>query len=166
VSVSLYTMSAEWQRLVDLADQAGTPEDAAMFEEAMRVLSGDITDKCDRIGAVLATMDAEMEALQHEEQRLRARREAIDSNKSRLKVYAQECMEAANMTKCKGPRFTLIVSPNPEKVIIDDEAKILSDPRFVRYTESVAKSELSAVLKRGEAVPGAHLERGKSLRVR
>lgn len=164
MTVSLYSLSEEYQRLIELAENAGTPDDEAMYQEAMRALQGTIVEKCDRCGAVMATLDAEMEALKHEEERLKARREAIDHNRERLKEYVQRCMEDAQISKAKGERFTLMIQDNPPKVVIDDEAKI--DALYWRMKQEVAKDQLLAALKAGTSVEGAHLERKRSLRVR
>jgi len=164
--LALYALSQQYQEVLAACDQAGDPDSEKAFTDTLASLAEDIYAKLDNCAAVVKTMEAEMDALQNEEQRLRARREAIDSNKERLKAYMQDQMEACKIEKSRGARFTVLVQSNPAKVVIDDEAKILGDPRFVRYSESVAKDMLAQALKAGEAVAGAHLERGRSLRVR
>lgn len=164
--LSLYELGSEYQRLLDLMEQAGTPEDEAMFQEALRALTGDIVEKCDRCGAVMATMDATCDAIKNEEERLRARRAAIESNRSRLAENVKRLMEEANVSKAKGPRFSLLLVDNPGKVVVDDEALFAADARFWRQKTELARDVLAAALKGGEVVPGARLERSKSLRVR
>lgn len=164
MSVSLYAMTEDYQRLIDLAEHAGTPEEEAMYQEALRSLSGTIDEKCDRCAAVMATLQAEADALQNEEQRLHARRAAIESNRDRLRSYVQECMETVNVSKVKGPRFTLIIQANTPKVVVDEESKLGLE--YWKNTPSIDKAKIAQDLKAGREVAGAHLETGRSLRIR
>ena len=164
MSVSLYELSHDYQRLIDLAEHAGTPEEEEMYREAMRDLSGTIDEKCDRCAAVMATLQAEADALEHEEQRLYARRSAIESNRDRLKVYVQSCMDDAKLSKVKGARFTLIVQANTPKVVVDEESKLGLE--YWKNTPSIDKAKIAQDLKAGREVAGAHLETGRSLRIR
>lgn len=164
MSLSLYELGKDYQRLIELAEQAGTPEDEQMYLDAMRDLSGTIEEKCDRCAAVMATLTAEAEAFGKEEERLYARRAAIMANRERLRRYVQECMEAVDLQKVKGPRFTLMLQSNPAKVVVDDEAKIGLE--YWKNSPVLDKAKIAADLKAEKEVPGAHLEVGRSLRIR
>jgi hypothetical protein len=158
-------LAADYQAVLAACDQAGDPDSEKAFQDTLAALKGEIEVKLDNCAAVLETMQAEADALQHEEQRLKARRAAIESNQSRLKNYMQEQMEACNIEKSKGARFTVLVQLNPPKVVIDDEDLIL-DSRFWRQKIELAKDVLGAALRAGETIEGAHLTRERSLRVR
>lgn len=162
--LSLYDLTNDYQRLIDLATNAGTPEEEQMYLDAMRDLSGTIEEKCDRCAAVMETLTAEAAALDHEEQRLYARRAAIMANRDRLRLHVQECMETAALQKVKGPRFTLVIQANPAKVVVDEESKLGLE--YWKNTPQLDKAKIAADLKAGREVPGAHLEVGKSLRIR
>lgn len=162
--LSLYELTADYERLINLAEHAGTPEEEAMYQEAMRSLSGTIEEKCDRCAAVMATLQAESDALQNEEERLYARRAAILANRDRLRAYVQECMESVDLSKVKGPRFTLIIQANTPKVVVDEESKLGLE--YWKNVPSLDKAKIATDLKAGREVPGAHLETGRSLRIR
>lgn len=162
--LSLYELTADYERLIDLASHAGTPEEEAMYQEAMRSLSGTIEEKCDRCAAVMATLQAEADALGNEEERLYARRAAILANRDRLRSYVQECMESVDISKVKGPRFTLIIQANTPKVVVDEESKLGLE--YWKNVPSLDKAKIATDLKAGRDVPGAHLETGRSLRIR
>lgn len=162
--LSLYELTADYERLIDLASHAGTPEEEVMYQEAMRSLSGTIEEKCDRCAAVMATLQAEADALGNEEERLYARRAAILANRDRLRAYVQECMESVDISKVKGPRFTLIIQANTPKVVVDEESKLGLE--YWKNVPSLDKAKIATDLKAGREVPGAHLETGRSLRIR
>lgn len=164
MSLSLYALSADYQAVIEAAENAGTEADEQAFRDTLAGLSGEIVEKADRCAAVMATLDATAEAIKHEEQRLEARRKAIEANRSRLSDYVLMCLKDANMPKVKGARFTLQIQQNPPKVVVDEESKI---PTTYWIAKPVLdRAAISQALKNGSEVPGAHLERGESLRVR
>lgn len=164
MSLSLYALSADYQAVIEAAENAGTEADEQAFRDTLAGLSGEIVEKADRCAAVMATLDATAEAIKHEEQRLEARRKAIEANRSRLSDYVLMCLKDANMPKVKGPRFSLQIQQNPPKVVVDEEKKI--PEAFWRFEPKLDRAAISQALKDNKEVPGAHLERGESLRVR
>lgn len=162
--MKLYELTAEYDRLRDLADQAGTPEDERAFMDTLAAIGGELDAKVDRIAALMAEFDADAEALKHEEQRLEARRKAIESNRSRLSDYCLRCLKDAGIAKVKGDRFTVLIQANPPKVVVDEESKIPST--FWIAKPVLDRAGISLALKNGQEVPGARLERGESLRIR
>lgn len=162
--LSLYALSADYQAVIEAAENSGTPEDEQAFRDTLAGLSGEIVEKADRCAAVMATLDATADALKGEEQRLEARRKAIEANRSRLSEYVLMCLKDAGMPKVKGPRFSLQIQTNPPKVVVDEELKIPS--MYWKHEPKLDRASISQALKNGVEVPGARLERGESLRVR
>jgi phage host-nuclease inhibitor protein Gam len=162
--LKLYEMAFEYQRVLDLCDQAGDPESERAFLDTLEGLKGQIEAKLDNCAAVVRTMEAEMKALQEEEERLYARRRAIDSNRERLKGYMEEQMKACGLEKSKGARFSVQIQTSQPHVEIDELTK-LPDFYFVTKREP-DKRAILADLTAGKAVPGAHAERSTSLRIR
>lgn len=159
----LYELTSEYDRLRELAEQAGTPEDEACFKDALAQVTDSIEDKADRIAALMSEWQADMDGLQHEEERLYARRKAIESNRARLGEYLLLELEGIGMEKIKGPRFTVRIQKNAPRVVIDEESKLPEE--FWRTKREIAKDALRDVLKGGAAVPGARLESSRSLRI-
>ncbi len=164
--MKLYELGNQYQRIRDLAEMAGTEEDAKAFQDTLEGITGELDEKVDRIAALMTEFDADCDALKNEEARLEARRKSIESNRARLAEYTLHCLQDAGIEKCKGPRFTVMVSKNPPRVVIDDAAKI--PEAFVRmeWVTTPEKAAIRDALKAGKEVPGTHLEQGESLRIR
>jgi hypothetical protein len=164
MTLTLYTLADSYMRVQEML-AAGEIDDAT-FADTMKSLEGDIVTKCDNIGAILRSLELEGDAFRFEEQRLAERRKAVEANRERLRRYAQFELEAIGMDKVKGPRFYLTIQNNPHKLIVDDETKLPPDFWTEVTTRTLDKPAVSAALKAGTEVPGAHLEQGRSLRVK
>lgn len=162
MSLTLYMLAESYQKVQEML-AAGEIDDAT-FADTMKSLEGDIVVKCDNIGAILRSLELEADAFRFEEQRLAERRKAIEANRDRLRRYAMFELESIGMEKVKGPRFYLSIQTNPPKLFVDDETKLPED--FWVETRAVDKAAVAAALKAGQEVPGAHLEQGRSLRVK
>lgn len=164
--MKLYELTSEFDRLRELADQAGTPEDEKAFLDTLAAVGGELDAKVDRIAALMAEFDADADALKNEEQRLEARRKAIESNRSRLSDYCLRCLQDAGLSKVKGARFTVLVAKNAPKVVIDDEKAIPEEFVKMEWVTTPQKALIAAAIKAGNTVPGVHMEQGESLRIR
>lgn len=162
--LKLFELAHEYLRILDACDHAGDPESERAFADTIAGIKGEIDHKIDNCSAVVRTMEAEMKALQEEEERMYARRKAIDANKERLKAYMQTQMELCGLDKSKGARFSVMIQKNPPKVAVDEESK-LPDAYWVTKREP-NKRDILAAFKSGQVVPGCRLEESSSLRIR
>jgi hypothetical protein len=76
-------------------------------------------------------------------------------------------MEIAGIQKIECPWFVITLAQNPEAVTVDDESLIPRDYfKEIPATFHLDKALLKQAIKDGYAVPGAHLSRGTSLRIK
>lgn len=156
----LYELASEYRNLSDMALEV-EPES---LQAALDDMQGQIEEKVDSCAAIVRELELEDEAITSELKRLTEKRQTVRNNADRLKVYVLVQMKCAEMSRIKGPRFTVAIQPNPEKVVIDDEAKIPQE--YWEVQPVLMKKDLAEAMKRGEVITGAHLERGESLRIR
>lgn len=162
--LKLYDLAAQYEELVPLAENADDEAELQAFYDTLDGLQGEISDKVENCAAVVKTLCAQVDAIKVEEKRLGDRRRAIENSAERLKLYMRNGMESAQMDKVKGKLFTITIQSNPPAVVIDDEVKLPADCKKIKV--EVNKAVIAERLKAGTAVPGAHLEHGKSLRIR
>lgn len=161
---SIHELANEWQYLYEMADDPDTDPD--VFFDTMEAIEGEIEYKADGYAKVMASLSARAEAIKAEEQRLAARRRAIENNIDRMKKNLQECMEATGKTKFKTDLFSFNIQNNPPQVVLDVSVEDLPK-EFIKYVEpSADKKNIMAVLKTGIDFPFAHLETTTSLRIR
>lgn len=133
-------------------------EELEALNLALEVKTGNILHFC-------ANLEAFAAAAKAEEQRIAGRRKAAEVRVEKLKGYIKAAMKSAGRTELDAGTHHLRIQLNPPSVVVDNEAEI--PPRFftiVPQTTVLDKKALAAELKK-EDIPGAHLDRGESLRI-
>lgn len=164
MSLHLYQLTGRYAELLERGDQAGDEESERAIRETLAALDGEIATKCDNIAAIVRTWEAEGDALRGEEERLYARRKALESNASRLKDYMRFELEQVGKKDVRGARFSIRLQVSPPKLIVDDETKIPAS-YFVMKPSLDRASILSDLKVEGRTVAGCHAERGVSVRI-
>lgn len=157
---SLYEISSA------INDILGTEEwdDAAI--ERLEELNLALESKAKGITHFITNLTAFVDSAKEEEQRIALRRKAAENRISALKTYLLSAMTSAGRTEIEAGTFKIVIKNNPPSVCVDDES-LLPARFFVTIPESyqLDKKSLAAELKVND-IPGAHLERGKSLGIK
>lgn len=163
---SLYELTDEYKTVEGMLYDPEVDEQTVI--DTLEAISGEIEDKADNYAKLIRELKADADKLAEEEQRMRARRQSLESRAERLKTTLQANLEFIGKTKFKTALFSFSVSPNgglqplmitanldeiPGKYLIPQDPK----PDNAKIRELLATKE----------VEWAHLEpRGKSLRIR
>ena len=134
----------------------------------MEGLWGEIEEKADGYAKIIAGMKYDIEALKAEEQRLNARRKALEQRAEWLKSNLEANMREIGKTKFKTELFSFSIQKNGglQPLVIDG---VLDDipGRFLIPQPPVPNNEAIRKLLADKQVDWAHLEpRGESLRIR
>lgn len=115
-SLSLYEISAELAPLeAALRDTGGeVTGDDALVERVTELLDR-VRDKVDGFGMYYTSLKALVNGLAAEEDRLRARRAALEWDMKRLKEAAKRSMEMRGIQKVEGKLFSISVQKNGGK---------------------------------------------------
>lgn len=124
MSVTLHELTAEFEQLHAMACAAVEEPEYNMLSDTLEGISGEIKDKVHSCAIVVKSLEAEVNALGEEENRIFARRAAMQAAANRLKTYIQDGMEKAGLDKIKGDLFTIGIQKNAPSVIIDNESAI------------------------------------------
>ena len=128
---------------------------------------GDLVEKCKNVAAVFRNLESDAKQIKEAEQQLAERRKAIEKRAESLKNYLKTNMEVAGITKIECPWFLISIAQNPEAVTVDDESLIPRDYfKEIPATFQLDKAMVKQAIKDGFNVPGAHLSRGTSLRIK
>ena len=158
--MTLYEVAAEFSALVEKEDL--TDEDFEKLDEyghAIEIKAGNIAALTDKLSAFASYC-------KEEEQRIAAKRKAVENRSKRILQYLQDQMEIAGVMEVEIGTRKISLQPSPHKLIIDDEKKI---PQIffdiVPQTLELDKAKLKKALKK-EEIEGAHLTQGYHLRKR
>lgn len=158
--MKLYELNHAYQQIIDMIED-GTEG----LGDTLEALNDAIEEKVENIAKVVKTLDSEALAIKAEEQRLAERRRHLENNAKRLKEYAEQSMQLAQIKKVKGSVFTLSIQKNPPSVEITDE-KSLPESYYVEQKPTLDKKSLLADLKAGVVIEGAQIKQSESLRIK
>jgi len=157
----MYDIAAE------VAEILGEEEWTEETEQKLESLGMALELKAKNIVGFCADLESFSAAAKAEEGRIAARRKAAEARIDSLKAYVKRCMEMAERDELQAGTHVLKLQKNPPAVVVDDESAIPA--RFfeiIPATTRLDKKAVAAAIKAGEAVEGAHLASGISLRVK
>lgn len=163
--MNLYDVAAEYRQACEvLADLDLDPQTVA---DTLESLGGDLEVKAANVVGFTRNLEALAVAIKAEEERLSARRKAVEKRAASLAAYTLSCMQHAGVQKIEGPRFKISVRDNPPAVDVFDAAQVPAE--FMRQPEppppSPDKTAIKAAIKAGKEVPGARLTQSQRLAV-
>lgn len=123
--------------------------------------------KIENAAMMVKNLSAEAAAIKAEEEKLAKRRKAIENKADGVKQFLVRALtrEDGTSEKFRTARAAVTVKLNPAKVIISDE-KLLPEVFFREIIDRKPdRAQIKEVLSRGIAVPGAALERGRSVMI-
>lgn len=165
--LTLYELAEEQAALDDLVamDHAEWTDDT---EALASELIAQFVLKVDAFGAYVAGITATVDAIKAEQERLAARRKALETSVARLKRYGLVALQAAGRDKIAGTLFTLGVQQNPPSVQVEVTADALEDQyvRVIPESREINKAAIGAALKQGQTIAGCSLTSTYSLRIR
>lgn len=164
MSTSLFDLVGEYRAAADaLSDLDLDPQTVA---DTLESLSGDLTDKAQNVAYVALNFEATAEAIKAHAAKQIERAKAIQERAAGLRRYIAASMEAVGMEKIEGPGVKLSFRKSTA-VVIDGEDLIPTE--YMRRKPAPPlepdKAAISAAIKAGKEVPGAHVEARKSLQI-
>ncbi|RHV69816.1 hypothetical protein DXB18_01150 [Clostridium sp. OM02-18AC] len=164
--MKLYELTEQFLALQDLVYD---PEvDNRVLQDTMDGLWGEIEEKADGYAKIIKGMQGDIEALKAEENRLVARRKALENRQQALKSNLEANMREIGKTKFKTALFSFNIQKNGglQPLVIDG---LLEDipGKYLVPQSPVPNNEAIRKLLDEKQVDWAHLEpRGESLRIR
>lgn len=163
--VSLYKLTEQQRELKEIAGNSEAPAEA--FADTFNALEGQFNDKAVSLIHIVKNMDSDIDGLDTEIKRLTDRKKAIKNKQESMREYLRTNMEVNEITKIECPLFTITLAKGRDMVIIDDEKKIPDELVGVTVVTKPDKAAILKLLKTGEDVAGARLEKSKtSLRIK
>lgn len=159
---TLYDLTGEYLQLFEMIDQGEYDED--MLMDTLEGIDGEIEVKAENYAKVIQEVSGQIGMLTGEIARLQEKKTVLDNAVKRIKNSLQNAMELTGKTKFKTDLFSFGIQNNPPSLKIDDAAAIPKE-YLIPQEPKVDGAAIKKLLKT-EAVPWAHLEQGRSLRIR
>ena len=162
---ALFILAQEHRALADKLHNLDL--DDQTIADTLEAEGGDLVEKGKNVAAVFRNLESDAKQIKEAEQQLAERRKAIEKRAESLRNYLKTNMEVAGITKIECPWFVVSIAQNPEAVTVEDESLIPRDYfKEIPATYQLDKAMVKQAIKDGFNVPGAHLSRGTSLRIK
>lgn len=163
----LYEITGDLLTLQDMLEDSVEDE---VLKDTLEAVQGEYEIKLESYCKVIRNLEADIDALKAEADRLNTKRAVLNANVERLKKAMYDSMKATNTPKIKGQLFTVAIQKNGGKIPVivspnADTSKL--DDALVIYTEKPDLDAIREYLSAGGKLDGFTLgERGESLRIK
>ena len=164
MSAPLYQLADEY--LVVAKQLADLELDDQVIADTLEGASGDFEAKAWNIAALVQQFEGDIVTIKDAEQRMAARRKSLERRVASIREYLLVQLLRVGIHQVESPEFVIRIRDNPPKVVFDDETVIPDAFKREEVIVSVRKDEIRKSLLDGREVPGAHLERGKTLSIK
>ena len=124
MTLSLYELTTEYTQALDFLTDPDNDINATTIADTIESLDDTLDKKCLNVGRFIATLEAEAEAIEDVELRLRNRRQALENKAGWLRDYLCASMQATGHNALKAPDIAIKLAKLPPSVQIHNEAII------------------------------------------
>ena len=165
--MNLYELTDAYLQLQELMEDPDV--DAQVIADTMEGIEGELEIKAENYAKVIRNMEGSIIAIDHEQDKLAAKKAILKGNVKRLKDNLQASMIATGKRKFKTDLFSFNIQKNGGKapVILDvkDTSELPDD--LVRIKEEPDLDAIRQLIEKEGTCKYAHLgERGESLRIK
>ena len=160
MKMSLYDIT---DAIIDL-ERAADAGDEGVEETLGEYLGELLPAKVENYAKFMRSLQLQSEAFKAEEKRIKERRQAMESIRTRMLQALQNSMERLECHELLAGTFKVKLCESPAAVDVVDDGLIPGDYQIV--TMKLDKAAMKADLKNGKKVPGAVLRRSKHVRIR
>lgn len=140
--------------------------------DTLTSIEGEFNEKAENVAVYIKNLNAEIKAVKAEEKALKARRLSIECQAKRMTDYLLRSMNAVGVKTIDMPRARMTLKLNPESVVLENEGALIRwamehDDSILKYSEpEIKKNDVKALLRMGQQIPYAHLERKESVTIK
>ena len=162
---ALYVLAQEYRATAD--QLANLDLDEQTIADTLEGMSGELEVKAQNVAFMVRNLEVAAEAIKAHREQQKEREDAIRRRADNLRSYLAQCMEACGIEKIDGPGIALSFRKS-SAVIINEPGLIPTE--FLRVKPPPPpepdKTAISAAIKAGKEVPGAHIESRRSLQIK
>ena len=143
------------------------------WQDALNAVDENFDAKAGNIAAYIKKIKAECEMLNAEEKRLQQRRRSRERAVEQMTNYLMDEMIKTGKTKIDVVQAKISLRNNPESVMIADEKSFIEwaqtnrkDELLTYVAPKISKTAVKNEIKAGKELPGAVLQRTKSLMIK
>lgn len=165
--MTLYELTGQMLQLQNILEEEDNADYVQTVLDTMEGLDFEIEQKADGYARIIRNLTANIEGLKAEIKRMTNREKALENNIVSLKDRLEKSMIALGKEKFKTELFSFNIQNNPPRVVIDDYAKIPAE-FLIAQEPKIDSRAIKEFLSETDNKKSffAHLEQGRSLRIR
>lgn len=162
--MKLYEISEELYQLYDMMENE---EDAELLQDSLDSVLGQADVKLENMAKIIKNLQADVDMLKAEEQRLSSRRKTLENNISWLKYSIMNFMQVHGIDKVKGDVLNISIAKNGGKlpVIIDVDVETLPDD-VCKIEKKADNTKIAELIDAGKCDFAHYGERGTHLNIK
>lgn len=164
---TLYELTSEFEEVINMLYDPDVNEDVIF--DTLESIEAEFEDKADGYAKVSKSIQADIEAMKAERDRLNLRIQSAENRRKRLLWNLENNMRITGKTRFKTALFSFGIQKNGGKqpLSIDRGVEFIPEEYLVPQPPVPDKDKIRTLLESGQSVEWAHLEpRGESLRIR
>lgn len=164
--MKLYELTEQWDAVFNMMEDGETDEQVVF--DTLEAIEGEIEDKADNYAKIIRNLQASVDALKAEEDRLYQRRKSAENHIQRLKDTLQANLEFIGKTKFKTDLFSFSVSKNGGKqpIFITDNLDEIPGKYLIPQPPRVNNEAVRELLKDKEVDWARFEPYGRHLNIR
>ena len=137
--------------------------------DTLTFIEGEFNEKAENVAVYIKNLTADINEMKAEEKRLKSRRVSAENQVERMKKYLINSMQAIGVKKISMPRARITLRLNAESVVAENEKALIDwamrhDETILKYQDpELKKTDIKELLRMGEKIPFARLERKESV---
>lgn len=173
--MKLYELTEEFLQVLNMLEDEDVDEQ--IIQDTLESIESEIEDKADGYAKIIKTLEADVDGIQKENDRLTARKKTYENRIKWLKQNLEMCMRTTGKKKFTTDLFSFNIQKNggKRKLTIDVDVENIPEEYRIKQPDAVNGDKLREYLKENglEGQDGSlncewcHLEpQGESLRIR
>lgn len=156
---TLYELTNQYKVLQQFIED----NDAEGFELALSQIEGEVAEKLESYAMVIKNIQSDIDGLKAENERLSARKKAMETNLDKIKKAMSEALLTVEGNRLKTDKFTFSFRKSTKVEVSDIDSIPM---QYVKVERTISRSALAKALKAGEHIEGAKLVENQSLSIR
>lgn len=160
---NLYEITERYNNLLELLDNEETTED--VLSSALNDVQDEFNEKALNIVKFIKNLESDVNGLDAEEKRLKAKKMAYKNKIDGLKKYLENGLIVSGFKKLDLGVFNISIAKNPASVNILDE-KLIDKKYLIEQEPKIDKKAILNDLKNNIDVKGCEIHQAESLRIK
>lgn len=160
---NLYEITERYNNLLELLDNEETTQD--ILNSALNELQDEFNEKALNIVKFIKNLESDVNGLDAEEKRLKAKKMAYKNKIDGLKKYLENSLIVSGFKKLDLGVFNISIAKNPPSLNILDE-KLIPKEYLIEQAPKIDNTSIKNAIKEGKDVAGCELVQKESLRIK